>query len=159
MQARKLSRYKGQAAVASRPRTIVAGGEPRGGEIDYEELLVLAQQPGPGNPVNRGWAQQQLAMQGMGGMGVGAFTNFSGIVQTTQQELSGLETRRVQIERQLEDLKLVKPEQLVQIEQKFQAQRDELVRVKRQIDAIRAEAAEEGVAEVTNRRSTSSPDR
>lgn len=140
-QSQKLSRYKPQLSTTYRPPRLVAGGEPRGGEQTAEELLMLAQQDvrGVNAAVNRAWAQQQLqqrqmlAMEGMA------------IIQTTAQELSSLNTRRDMLERQLDDLKMpgaTKPEQMVQLEVRYKMQIDELARVKKQIEAIKAEAAE-----------------
>ncbi len=148
-QTQKLSRYKVQMVTSYRPPRLVAGGEPRGGEQSYDDLLLLAQQDprGVNAIVNRAWAQQQLAQQGMQQQ-FGA-TNFGGLVQTTAQELNVLENRRLVLERQLDDLKApgaLRPDQMVQLEQRFQLQREELARVRKQIQAIKAEVAEEQAA-------------
>jgi hypothetical protein len=143
-QTQKLSRYKVQMA-SYRPPKVVAGGEPRGGETSYDDLLMLAQQdPRNANAiVNRAWAQQALAQQG--GMPQNAST-FGGLVQTTAQELNVLENRKLVLERQLDALKApgtLRPDQMVQLEQQFQMQREELARIRKQIQAIKAEVAEE----------------
>jgi hypothetical protein len=124
---------------------LVAGGEARGGELDYEELIVLAQQNPRGNIGNRAWAAQQLAQQGAFAIWAG-----TGIMQTTQQELSGLENRRVSLEKRLDLLRMpgaIQPDQLAQRELAMQGFRDHLNRIKKQIEAIKPEAAEEGEVE------------
>lgn len=141
LEVQKLARHRAQLPQAAMPR-LVAGGEPRGGELDYEELIVLAQQNPRGNIGNRAWAAQQLAQQGA----IVGWTGAGVIMQTTQQELSGLENRRLNIQRRLDQMRMpgaMQPEHQAQRELAMQEFRDHLERVKKQIEGIRAEAAEE----------------
>jgi hypothetical protein len=158
MQTQKLARYKPQMNAGYHP-TLVAGGEPRGGELDYDQLILMTQQnPAAANQIiNRAWAQQQLMQQGMG-VGWGSE---GGLVQTTQQELSGLENRRLSLQHQLDDLKMpgaARPDQVGLVEARAQVVK-ELERTKKQIEAIRAETAEEQAAADANEPASPSPQR
>lgn len=156
-QAQKLSRYKPQMNAGYHPK-LVAGGEPRGGELDYDQLILMTQQnPAAANQIiNRAWAQQQLIQQGMGA----GWGSEGGLVQTTQQELSGLENRRLSLEHQLDDLKMpgaIRTDQVALVETREQVAK-ELTRIKKQIEAIRAESADEQAADAAEK-TPPSPDR
>lgn len=151
IEAAKLSRFKAQLPQDRyRPR-LVAGGEARGGELDYDELLILAQQNPRANALvnNRGWNQRFAAQGGMNP----AWGELRVISQTTKQELSAIESKRVMIQRQIEALKSpanAKPGQAVQTETFLELARLELARLQKLTDAINAEAAEEPADEPLN---------
>jgi hypothetical protein len=143
LEAQKLARYRAQLPQAPVPR-IVAGGEARGGVLDYDELLLMARgNPlNPDAPVNRMIAQQRLVQQ--------QFIFSSGsLMQTTQQELSALENRKIALQRQLDGLttpSTLRPDVIAQQEKSIQAYRAQIARLNLQIQGIRVQAAEDDKA-------------
>lgn len=144
VESQKLTRFKSQLPQVVLP-SIVAGGEPRGGAYGYDELLAMSQPNHPNAPVminQQAWAQRQLVQAG----GPGGWNSTSMIIQTTKQELGGLQNRRVLLQRQLDLLEApgaAKPGEMAEHQQALTQYRNHLTRVVRQIDAISAEAAEE----------------
>src|SRR5690606_18842144 len=134
LEVQKIARFRAQLPQTVVPK-LVAGGEPRGGVLDYDELVALSRaNPNPDALINRAWAQQQL-VQG----GVNAWSANGAVMQTTQQELSSLENRRLSMEKQLEAMRLpgaMKPEQLALQERSMALYREQIERVKRQIEGI-----------------------
>lgn len=144
METQKIIRARNHLPPIYRMVRVVAGGEPRGGVLDYEEIAAL--QNNPRDPRFARLWDQQRRVQAMPPM----WGNVSGPAQTVQQELSLLESRKIQIERDIDNFRLpgvMKPEQLAQNEMFLRSRREELTRINRLIDAIRAEIAEEQGAE------------
>lgn len=150
LEVQKLARMRAQLPQANVPR-IVAGGEARGGALDYDELLMLSR----GNlnqdaGINRAFLQQRLIQQQI------MFAS-TGIMQTTQQELSALETRKQALEHQLKGLSgagATRPDIMAQQQRSIAAYRDQIARLETLIQGIRVQAAED---EKANAASPDSP--